>query len=135
LQRVRFTGKSFRVPVAWHAHSNGFALTFAEPLDKQTAQDPGSYDLQQWNYRYAAQYGSKDWSVANPDKEGHDTLVVKTSQLAEDGRTVFLEVSNLRPVMQLQIQYNLASSDGAPVRGKLFGTINRPGPIVDAANR
>jgi hypothetical protein len=134
-QRVRYTGKSLLVPVAWRAHSNGLALTFTEPLDKETAEDPGSYDLQQWNYRYAAQYGSKDWSVANPDKEGHDTLAVKTAHLAQDGRTVFVEVSNLRPVMQLQLQYNLAASDGAPVRGKVFGTINRTGPIVNAAIR
>jgi type 1 glutamine amidotransferase len=134
-QRVRYTEKPLRIPVAWRTHRNGLALTFAEPLDRDTAQDPGSYDLQEWNYRYAAPYGSKDWSVANPDKEGHDTLNVKTAHLAGDSRTVFLEISNLRPVMQLQIQYSLASSEGAPVRGRLFGTINQPGPAFNIATQ
>lgn len=134
-QRVRYTEKPLRFPVAWRVHGNGLSLTFSEPLDRDTAQDPGSYDLQQWNYRYAAPYGSKDWSVANPDKEGHDALNITTARATADGRTVFLGVSNLRPVMQLQLQYNLTSLDGTPVRGRIFGTVNRPGPIVDAATR
>ena len=68
LQRVRRTGNVTRTPIAWHAHRNGLKLTFAEPLEKSAAEDPGSYGVKQWNYRYAAQYGSKDWSVADPDK-------------------------------------------------------------------
>ncbi|PYJ99365.1 MAG: hypothetical protein DME23_09760 [Verrucomicrobia bacterium] len=75
-QRVRYTGKPLDVPVEWHVHSNGLTLTFTQPLDQEAAEDAGSYGVEQWNYRYAAQYGSKDWSVANPDKEGHDQVLV-----------------------------------------------------------
>ena len=68
LQRVRFTGKAVYLPIAWHAHSNGLSLTFTQPLDRSCSGRPGQLCGPQWNYRYAAQYGSKDWSVANPEK-------------------------------------------------------------------
>ncbi|HSH17634.1 MAG TPA: heme-binding domain-containing protein, partial [Verrucomicrobiae bacterium] len=32
LQRIRYTGRKVYLPTAWHAHSNGLALTFAQPL-------------------------------------------------------------------------------------------------------
>jgi len=59
-QRVRYTGKPLDVPVEWHVRTNGMTLTFAQPLDKETATDVESYNIEQWNYRYAAKYGSKD---------------------------------------------------------------------------
>ena len=113
------------MPVAWHAHSNGLTLTFTQTLDKETAEDVGSYGVEQWNYRYAAQYGSKDWSVAHPDREGHDPVEVRSAKLLADGKTVFLEIPGLKPVMQLQVQYNLDAKEGASMRGKVYATINR----------
>lgn len=125
LQRVRFTSKPVRVPVAWHAHSNGLAITFSQPLDRAAAADPGSYSVKQWNYRYASSYGSKDWSVADPRKEGRDEVEVKSVRLRDDGRTVFLELPGLQPVMQMEVKYSLATADGAPWRGELWLTLNR----------
>jgi hypothetical protein len=132
-QRVRYTGKPLDVPVAWHVRNNGLDLTFAQPLEREAAEDVGSYGIEQWNYRYAAQYGSKDWSVSNPDREGHDPVEVTAAKLLADGRTVSLEMPGLKPVMQLQVQYNLNAKDGASIRGKLYGTINRvpSAPVAD----
>ena len=113
------------MPVEWHTHTNGLTLTFTRPLDKETAEDVGSYGVEQWNYRYAAQYGSKDWSVADPNMEGHDQVAVRSAKLLADGRTVFLEIPELKPVMQLQVQYNLSAKEGASLRGKVYATINR----------
>jgi hypothetical protein len=134
LQRVRSTGKPLDVPIAWHAQRNGLTLTFTQPLDKETAEDMGSYAVEQWNYRYAAEYGSKDWSDAQPDREGHDMLDVRSAKLLADGRTVFVEVPGLKPVMQLQLQYNLNAKEGASLRGKLYATINRL-PSATSADR
>ena len=61
----------------------------------------------------------------DPTKEGHDTLDVRSAKLRADGRTVFLEIPDLKPVMQLQVQYNLTANDGASLRGKIYATINR----------
>jgi sugar lactone lactonase YvrE len=125
LQRVRFTGKAVRLPIGWHAHSNGITLSFTEPLDKSIAEDPGSYAVHQWNYKYAAQYGSKDWSVADPSKEGHDEVPITAARLLEEGKTVFLEMPNLRPVMQMEIKYNLKTASAAGMRSQLWLTLNR----------
>jgi hypothetical protein len=125
LQRVRFTGKSVYLPIGWHAHSNGVSIAFALPLDRPLVEDTGSYAVQQWNYRYASQYGSKDWSVANPKTEGRDELTVKSARLLPDGKTVFLEMPDLRPVMQMEIKYSLQASDGKALRSQLWLTLNR----------
>lgn len=126
-QRVRHTGKPLDIPVAWHVHANGIALTFAEPLDRETAADAGSYAVSQWNYKYSAAYGSKDWSVAHPDQEGHDTLEVRSAKLLDDGKSVFLEVPDLKPVMQVEIKYNVDTQRGDALRNTIYGTINRLG--------
>lgn len=131
LQRVRFTGKPVRLPTAWRAHSNGVTLTFSEPLDRAAAEDAGSYAIRQWNYRYAAAYGSKDWSVADPKKEGHDDVPVKSARLLADGRSVFLETAPLESVMQMEIRYSVNARDGAAMRSQLWLTLNR----LDAAFR
>jgi hypothetical protein len=60
LQRVRWLGRKTLMPVAWHARTNGLEVTFNEPLRRETAEDVGSYGIQQWNYRYSSDYGSKD---------------------------------------------------------------------------
>ncbi len=125
LQRVRWMGKAAHLPVAWHAHTNGLMLTFSQPLKRDTAEDAGSYSVKRWNYRYAAQYGSKDWSVTQPDKEGKDDVTVKSARLLPDGRTVFLELEALAPVMQMEVKWNLDGMDGKPMRGPLWLTLNK----------
>ena len=125
LQRVRYTGQRMGLPVGYRIRPGGMDITFSLPLDRATAEDPGSYGLKQWNYRYAEAYGSKDWSVATPDREGRDEVVVKSATLQPDGRTVFVEIPGLGPVMQFELRYNVEASDaGRPLRGSLWGTIN-----------
>jgi type 1 glutamine amidotransferase len=133
-QRVRYTGRPLDVPVAWHARRDGLTFTFAQPLEKDTAEDAGSYGVEQWNYRYASQYGSKDWSVARPAQAGRDKVEVRSARLMTDGRTVLLEIPDLKPVMQLQVQYNLNAKEGASVRGKVYATINRV-PLATSAEQ
>ena len=133
LQRVRFTKKPVQLPVAWHAHSNGLAITFSAPLEATAANDAGSFGVSQWNYRYAAPYGSKDWSVADPQKQGRDDVEVKSARLLPDGKTVFLEIPSLRPVMQMEVKYSLAAADGNPLRSQLWLSLNKLGAARRAA--
>jgi len=125
LQRVRRTSTVTRTPIAWHAHRNGLKLTFAEPLDKSPAEDPGSYALHQWNYRYAAQYGSKDWSVVDPNKEGRDEVTIRSAKVLPDGKSVFIETAELKPVMQMELRYNLPFANGSSAAGPLYLTLNK----------
>jgi hypothetical protein len=132
LQRVRYTGKPVHAPVELHVHANGLRLRFASELDRQTAADADSWSVLQWNYRWSAEYGSKQWSAVDPNKQGFDTLEVKRATLLPDGRTVFLEVPGLRPVMQMRISCNVEAKDGTPVRTDVYNTIHALGPAFDA---
>ncbi|MFM8418806.1 MAG: cytochrome C, partial [Verrucomicrobiota bacterium] len=125
-QRVRFTGKPVPVPVGWRVVPGGMEVRFALPLDAATAADPGSYAVRAWNYRYAEAYGSKDWSVKDPSKEGRDEWAVSAAKLGADGKSVVLSIPELGPVMQGELKYNVnAAGGGKPLRGSLWFTVNR----------
>ena len=111
--------------MSWPRPVATIQLRFNEPLDPATAQDLQSWDVQQWNYRWTSAYGSKDYSVINPDQEGHDPLEIRSVKLLPDGKTVFLEIPTLRPVMQWELQYSLETPDGQALRSRLHGTINK----------
>jgi hypothetical protein len=125
LQRVRYTGAKAHFPVGMHAAAGALRLTFTEPLDKEIATDPDSWAAEMWNYKYAAEYGSKEYSVAHDGVEGHDPLEIKSAKLSDDGRGVTLEMPGLRPAMQVRVKYSLRSADGAPVKGELDATLHR----------
>lgn len=95
--RLRYTGGTVQVPRATEARGNGVLLRFAESLDKAAASDAGNFFAQQWNYRYAATYGSDEYSLRQPDRRGHDPLEVRGAHLLPDGRSVFVEIPQLRP--------------------------------------
>lgn len=126
VQRVRFTGKPVTVPIAWAVRTNAVEIEFAVPLDPATATDPGSYDLKAWNYRYARQYGSKDWSVEDPKREGRDMWTITGAKILSGNTRVLLQVPGLRPAMQGELKYNLDRPDGArPLRGSLWFSIGQ----------
>ncbi len=134
LQRVRRTATDTRTPVAWRAHRNGLKLTFALPLDRSAAEDIGSYAIRQWNYRYTADYGSKDYSVMDPKKEGRDEVAVRSARLLPDGKSVFIETAELRPVMQMELKYNLQFTGGASAASPLYLTLNRLAELMQTGN-
>jgi glucose/arabinose dehydrogenase len=65
-ERVRWTGKT---PFEMHnivATSDGFEITFTEPVDPQTAGKPESYEMSAWTYILQASYGSPEVDKATP---------------------------------------------------------------------
>ncbi len=126
-QRVRLTGKPAPMPIAWKAVGDNIQISFSLPLQPATAQDIGSYSLKQWNYRYTATYGSKDYSVTNPDKEGHDDMTIASAKLADDGKTVTLEVPHLKPAMQFELKWNLDLVGGKSWASQMWFTIHDQG--------
>jgi sugar lactone lactonase YvrE len=130
-QRVRCLPEKLHLPVAIAAYANGLRVTFSEPLDRATAEDPGSYDETRWNYRWAESYGSKDWSVSEPQKEGRDSVTIASAKVAPDGRSVFLAIPDLRPAMQMQLRYNVNTAAGQTVTGEIDHTINQLAPALE----
>lgn len=127
IHRVRYTGKTTSLPVGWHTEPDALILRFNQPIEKSTAEDPGSYGIKQWNYRYSQDYGSKDWSVQDPTREGRDNVDVKSAVLLPDGKSVRLVIPGLKPVMQMEVKYNLDVVSGKGMRGQLWLTINQVG--------
>ena len=123
--RVRYTGKPVQLPVAMHVKKNGIEVTFADRLDETTATDAANYAIEQWNYKWTSNYGSPDFSVADPEKKGRDKLELSAVKLSPDKKTVFLEIPDLKPVMQMRIKYRLKAADGTPVASEIHNTINR----------
>ena len=125
LCRVRYTGRPVAMPAGLRVLPDGLELTFTQPLDPETANDPESFGVQQWNYRWIAEYGSPDLSVADPTKQGRDDVPVTRATLRPDGKTVFLDIPGLKPVMQMSIRYDLDTTEGATMTDTLYLTIHR----------
>jgi glucose/arabinose dehydrogenase len=125
LVRVRYTGKPLYKPTDFKAVKGGIELTFSQPLDPATAEDLGSYGVQQWNYKWGEQYGSPDYSVKEPAKQGRDEVEVESAKLLPDRRTVRLAIPDVKPVMQMQIEVDVDAADGTGIRDTMWVTINR----------
>jgi hypothetical protein len=142
---VRYTGKPVNLPRQLHAVKGGLSLEFSDALDKELATDVQNYSLAEWNYIWSAAYGSPEISVKDKtalqpgDKGGtewtkdqmmikqRDALTIKSAKLSADGKTVFLEVPDLLPAMQVQLKYNLETAEGAVVRQEIYHTIHALG--------
>ena len=123
-QRVRYTGQSFYIPVGYSVRTNGIELTFSQPLQAETAENIDSYSIEQWNYRWTSKYGSPDFSVADPEKQGRDAVNLKSARLSSNRLHLFLEIPDLRPAMEMKISYNVKSADGKTLRNDFYATIN-----------
>jgi hypothetical protein len=124
LQRVRMTGKPLDVPVKLAIEGNTVRLTFSNPLDPKSAANIENYRCAWWNYIWTGEYGSKRWKVSNPKEEGQDEFGPKAVKLLDDRKTVELSFQSLQPVMQMQVGYNVATTEGRKVVGSTFLTIN-----------
>jgi hypothetical protein len=128
LYRIRYTGKKANLPVDMKVRPGEIDVTFSDPLDKSIASDPDSYTLRQWNYRWTSNYGSPHVKVSDAKKQlkkgQEDEVEVQGASLSADGKMVTLKVKDVRPVMQMKIQYNLKAADGAKVQSTIWNTIN-----------
>ncbi len=128
LQRIRYTGQPVLLPTALSVHTEGIKLTFSQKLDRAIAEEVARYRIEQWGYRWSADYGSKRWSVAHPNEVGQDPVAVQSATLLPDGQSVFLKIAGLKPVMQMQIAYHLKTTEGTAMVGTLYNTIHKLAP-------
>ena len=122
LERVRYTGKPFLMLENVHAYENGIELQFSDPVSPDSASLAKNYFIQQWNYEYSPAYGSLEYSVKQPSREGHDRVKVARAEVAPDGKSVFLEIPDLLPALQTHIYADLMSNVG-PLEVNAFATL------------
>jgi hypothetical protein len=143
-QRVRHTGAVPEMPVEMQVKKDGIELRFACSLQTQSAADPENWQIEQWRYLWSAAYGSPELSTVLPDEaptapgqagraeftqqqlaaSRHDPVVVKSVAIGTDDRTVFLEIPNLQPVMQMSIKYQIKTAEGRELKGEVVNTIH-----------
>ena len=144
LQRVRYTGAATRMPIALNANKKGIKIDFTCEIDAKVAADVGNWNTEVWNYVWSSAYGSPDistleakvaatelgndgklqFSKSQMSERKHDPLTVKSATVSADRRSVFLEIVDLRPAMQMQLKYDIKSADGVELRGQVINTIH-----------
>jgi hypothetical protein len=125
LQRVRYTGKPVYSVSQLRVLHTGLELSFTSPVDPETAGDVDSYFAQWWNYLYSEKYGSPDFSVAEPKKQGRDAVEIVSAKVSPDGKKVTLEIPGLRPVQQLLLRFRIKSADGPTLSQEIWYTIHK----------
>jgi hypothetical protein len=126
--RVRYTDQPVRMPAAFKATRNGVYLTYSTALDPAYADDPQNFTADAWNYQWTSDYGSSEVKLGSDTtkkvgKGGHDVFAVKSAKLQPDGKTVFLEMPDIKPCMQIHIKANVRAADGVELKQDVFGTI------------
>ncbi len=122
--RIRYTGKPVLSVAKLNVTRAGVALTFTQPLDKSYAEDVQNYSGERWNYLRTSNYGSPEMSVTDPTKKGHDKLDITAAKLSADGKTVMLAITDLRPVNQELLRFQLKTDAGVEFKQDVLHTIN-----------
>jgi len=124
IHRFRYTGKPAQLLLDTKVRHNGIELKFNFKLDPKSAKDPASYQLKQWNYKWAASYGSKQYSPKS-GKVGQDTVEISSVKLEKDGCSVLLQIPDIKPVNQVKMNLKLKSADAKPFHELVYLTINK----------
>jgi mono/diheme cytochrome c family protein len=124
LQRLRYTGKSVKLLDDVKVAAGGISLKFNFDLDPASATNAASYHLEEWNYHWTRNYGSDQYSLAHPERKGHDEMAIHRIDLSDDRRSVFLAIEGIRPVNQIELRLNLAGADNEVFKELAYLTVN-----------
>ena len=123
--RLKHTGKPVHVPVAINALKEGVSLTFTHELDPETAADPESFLVKRWSYKRTRNYGSRDYKADG--SQGRDTAEVTGVKISKDKKSVLLQIADMKPIMQMQIEYKIDTADGEYLSHRIQNTIHAIG--------
>jgi len=96
LQRLHWTGRTPFEMKKIEAEKDGFTLTFTTPVNKESAADPDSYAITDFNYIYHHIYGS--------DALLMEERKINKVNVAQDGLSVRLFLDGLRPGFVYEIK-------------------------------
>ena len=107
------------IPVGLHARKDGIAITFTDRVERKSASDPKNYGVRTWSLKRTAKYGS--------EHIGEKPSRITAARVSEDGRTIFLEIPDIRPTWCMEITYAIRGASGELVEGAIDNTIHRLG--------
>ncbi len=120
LSRVRYTGAPVTVPRQITPMREGVLLRFDVEVDPSVAADASKYAASSWQYRRTFRYGSPNFKADGTP--GIDALAPSRAYVSNDRRAVFVAIAGMRPVMQLEIGWTIATRDGVALEGKGYTT-------------
>lgn len=88
IQRIVYTGKPPIDIYSMNLTTNGFDLTFTQPVDVATATNPDNYNFRHYFYEYHEEYGSDQFDVLS--------IPVSNIIISSDGRKVSLTLESLK---------------------------------------
>ncbi|HLY10237.1 MAG TPA: DUF6797 domain-containing protein [Planctomycetota bacterium] len=124
-QRVRYTGAPVCLPVAVKTRKRGMDVTFSYPLDPVSATDIENVGALGFNVVRTAAYGSPEYSLQDPKRPGRDPIEITGSRLLADGKTVSLDIPELRPMTNFILRFRMKAANGSPVNLELDYTLHR----------
>ena len=127
VHRFRYTGENARLLSDLKVRKDGIELFFNFRLDLETAKDPESYELEQWDYKWSSGYGSREY-LPGTERKGREKIHLGKVTVAPDGRSVHLGIEGIKPVNQVRIGINLKSSSGNAFEDMAYLTINKVPP-------
>ena len=80
--------------------------------------------MRRWNYKRTQAYGSPTFKVSDPEQRGNETVNVTSAKLSADGKTVTLDVEDLRPCDQQHIKFRITTADGTQISSEVMHTIH-----------
>ena len=142
-QRVRYTGMPVYYPSGFQVFENGIRVDFPRSLADETVDVASDLFAQQWNYQYSKGYGSPEFSVRQPERLGHDRIGIRSAHVLPGRKSLFVEMPDLIPVMQVHLRMHLNFEDGTRFSTDLYPTILRlgsrftgfPNPAPGGANK
>ena len=126
LQRIRWTGGEMLLPESVETRKTGLIIRFNEFIDPQSL-DVDKVFASQWNYLHSDAYGSPEYSVHQPGITGHDPVEIRSLHALEDGKSIFVEITQLHPVMQFHLYLELKTRDGRSFTPDLYYSIFQQG--------
>ena len=130
LERMQWTGKVPFEILEMRATPTGFELEFTQPVDPEIAAKPATWKLGTYTYIFQSSYGSPEVDQTEP--------VIQSAVVAEDGRTVTLQVDGLQEghVHELHAD-DLRSAAGVPLlHAEAYYTLNYiPEAVRETAGR
>lgn len=110
LARIRYTRVPSTLPYEVIPMNEGVLIRFDVPLESKFAVDPANFSAERWNYQRTANYGSPHFKLDG--SKGQDAITASSAYLSKDGRSVFVGLADMRPVMQMRLGWSLATATG-----------------------
>lgn len=123
-ERIRYAGGNANLPHRIKVTGDGVNISFTNPVDVADAGNKENFRVERWDYLYTERYGSSEVLPDNPAAEGRDTMVVSGVMISEKGKDIFLEIPDMRSVMQMKIAYAIRFDDGEETENAIYHTVN-----------